>query len=70
MENWEGYCENHWRIYTAVSDMLHDYYGLSGPDTFISKCVERVRQDADEDWNEDDVRIAIQNALNELIEKG
>lgn len=68
MENWEGYCANYWRIYASVSDMMHSY-GLTGTDSFISRCVERVRQDADEDWNEDDVRIAIQNALNELIEK-
>ena len=58
----------YWEIYRAVMDILTSY-GLVGSDEFISDCVKRVEQDADEDWNEDDVRIAIRNALNELIEK-
>ena len=59
--------KEYWRIYTSVSDMMHSY-GLIGTDMFISKCVERVQQDADVDWNEDDVRIAIRNMFNEIIE--
>ena len=55
-------------IYYAVSEML-TAYGLEGTDTFIEKCIDRVRHDADADWNSDDVIIAIRNTLNELIEK-
>ena len=55
-------------IYCAVSEML-TAYGLEGTDEFIGRCVDRVRYDADVEWNEDDVRIAIRNTLNELIEK-
>ena len=60
--------KKYWAIYRAVADMLPSYE-LMGTDAFIGKCVERVQQDADEDWNEDDVRIAIQNTLNEIIER-
>ena len=62
------YVKNYWTIYRAVTDMLQSY-GLIGTDMLISSCIERVKQDADADWNEDDVRIAIQNTLNEIIEK-
>ena len=58
----------YWRIYNAVADMMGSY-GLVGTDKFISECVNRVAQDADNDWDEDDVRIAILNVLNEIIEK-
>ncbi len=68
MENWERHCQNYWEIYRAVTEIAHNY-GLNGTDRFISECVQRVQQDADDDWNEDDVRIAIRNTLNELIEK-
>ena len=63
-----NYVKNYWAIYKAVDDMIRSY-GLSGTEKFISTCVERVEQDADKDWNEDDVRIAIRNQLNEMIEK-
>ena len=63
MESYE-----YWRIYKAVADMM-SAYGLIGTDKFISECVNRVAQDADTNWNEDDVRIAIRNTLNEMIEK-
>lgn len=59
---------NYWAIYKAVSEML-TAYGLIGTDSFIDEIIHRVDEDADADWNEDDVRIAIRNALNELIEK-
>ena len=62
-----NYVKNYWAIYKAVDDMIR-LYGLSGTEKFISACVERVEQDADVDWNEDDVRIAIRNTLNELLE--
>lgn len=62
-----NYVKNYWAIYKAVDDMIRSY-GLSGTEKFISACVERVEQDADVDWNEDDVRIAIRNTLNELLE--
>lgn len=58
----------YWAIYKAVMDMMPTY-GLIGTDKFIGACVERIQQDASKDWNEDDVRIAIRNTLNELIEK-
>ena len=60
--------DNYWAIYRAVTDMLNAY-DLLGTDTFIDECIQRVQQDADKEWNEDDVRIAIRNTLNELIEK-
>ena len=63
-----NYVKNYWEIYEAVDDMIRSC-GLSGTEKFISACVERVEQDADVDWNEDDVRIAIRNQLNEMIEK-
>ena len=62
-----NHVKNYWAIYKAVDDMIRSY-GLSGTEKFISACIERVEQDADVDWNEDDVRIAIQNTLNELLE--
>ena len=60
--------QEYWKIYRAVCDLLRSF-DVIGTDTFISRCVERVQQDADKDWNEDDVRIAIRNQLNEVIEK-
>ena len=57
----------YWKIYRAVSEILHNY-GLTCADSLISRCVERVQQDADAEWNEDDVRIAIRNELNNIIE--
>ena len=63
-----NYVKNYWAIYKAVDDMIRSY-GLSGTEKCISACVERVEQDADVDWNEDDVRIVIRNQLNEIIEK-
>ena len=59
--------KEYWRSYVAVSDMMHSY-GLTGTDTFISDCIERIKQDADDEWNEDDIRSAIRNKLNELLE--
>ena len=60
--------KEYWEIYDAVTEIMHDH-DLLGTDAFISKCVERVQQNADKDWNADDVRIAIRNTLNEVIEK-
>ena len=57
----------YWAMYRAVCDML-DAHDLCGNDTFINDCVQRIWHDADSEWNSDDVRIAIRNALNELIE--
>ena len=59
--------QEYWAIYKSVMDMLRSY-DLLGDDKFIHKCVMRVEEDADDNWNEDDVRIAIRNTLNELIE--
>jgi len=61
-------CNEYWGIYKAVTDMLNSH-DLLGTDAFIDECVRRVREDADENWNEDDVRIAIRNVINGLIEK-
>ena len=58
---------NYFAIYRAIADMLHSS-GLTGTDAFICKCIKRVQEDADEDWNEFDVKIAITNELNETIE--
>lgn len=60
--------KEYWEIYNAVSEILNGY-GLCGTDAFIGECVIRIQLDAGHDWNEDDVRIAIRNALNEIIEK-
>ena len=57
----------YWEIYSAVSEILHNY-GLTCNDSFVSRCVERVQHDADAEWNSDDVRIAIRNELNQIIE--
>jgi len=59
----------YWEIYRAVSGMLTEYFNLCGTDAFIHECVCRVQQDADDEWTSDDVRIAIRNQLNEMIEK-
>lgn len=59
---------NYWKIYHAVVSVLVGYQ-LIGTDAFIGECVRRVQEDADADWNEDDVRIAVRNTLNDMIEK-
>lgn len=59
---------DYWRIYHAVQGIL-TAYGLIGTDAFIGECVRRVQEDADAEWNEHDVRIAVRNALNEAIEE-
>lgn len=58
----------YWKILNAVQEItgLDD---LRTTDKFLDNVVERVMQDAGEDWNADDIRIAIRNELNELIEK-
>ena len=61
--------KQYWEIYRAVSELLAEYFNLCGTDTFIHECVLRVQQDADTDWTSDDVKLAIRNQLNELIEK-
>lgn len=61
--------EKYWAIYDEAFNLLglHD---LSKADKFMDDVIHRVDEDADPDeWNTDDVRIAIRNALNELIEK-
>lgn len=58
----------YWAIYHSVVSILAGYQ-LIGTDAFIGECVRRVQEDADDNWNEDDVRIAIRNVLNELIMK-
>ena len=58
----------YWEIYHAVTEILNGY-GLTGTDTFIHECILRVRQNADVNWIEHDVRMAIRNQLNEMIEK-
>ena len=57
----------YWSIYHAVVDILTGYQ-LIGTDAFIGECVRRVQEDADTNWNEYDVRIAVRNVLNEMIE--
>lgn len=55
-------------MYRAVAEYLHSM-GITGTDAFIESVIHRIRDDADEDWNNDDVAIAIQNELNAAIEK-
>lgn len=62
------YTKNYWAIYHSVVSILTSFQ-LIGTDAFISECVRRVEQDADVNWNEDDVKIAVRNVLNEMIEK-
>lgn len=52
-------------MYAVVSDTLRNCFGLIGTDQFIGKCIERLEQIID--WNEDDVKNAIRNVLNEVI---
>ena len=58
----------YWAIYRAVVEMLHSY-NLFCNDSFVHNCVIRVQEDAGEEWNSDDVRIAIRNAINDLMEQ-
>jgi len=60
--------EKYWAIHCKISCLLVGY-GLVPSDGFIDACVERVMDDADDEWNDDDCKIAIQNELNELIQK-
>ena len=55
-------------MYRAISEYLHSM-GISATDAFIESVIHRIRDDADEDWNSDDVAIAVRNELNEAIEK-
>ena len=57
-----------WKIYYAISELLASF-DLHVTDRFISECVQRVIDDASDDWNEDDCKIAIRNTLSETIQK-
>lgn len=50
----------------SVTDALRQR-GLSTCDEFVKAIVERVQQDADTEWNYDDITIAIRNELNDMI---
>ena len=62
------YTEKYRKIYEQVENEVR-LFGLNGSEAFCNACAGRVMCDADEEWSDSDVRIAIINTLNELIEK-
>ena len=60
--------KGYWAIYRRVQE-LTGLDNLETTDRFISNVVCRVEETADDEWNDDDVRISIRNELNDLIQK-
>ena len=50
-----------------VDRVLKNEFGLTCTDKFIGEIVCRIQDDADPEYNTDDIRIAVRNVLNELV---
>lgn len=59
--------ENYEDLFKSITDILNRFDILS-TDGFVKAIAQRVIDDADDLWNGDDIRIAIRNELNEMIE--
>ena len=53
-------------LFRTVTEMLAQG-DVAAPDGFIQAVIVRVATDADKDWNDDDLEIAIKGEINDMI---